>query len=124
MKPYELKIIWDRLPQNYEEHLRNNLACDLKLPNRPLYDYELLNYARTLKLKHFRGIFMNDTLPRIPWVKESAIINLDSSNGSGTHWVAYVEDGNSVEYFDSFGNLKPSKELVSYLNCNIFFIIV
>jgi len=32
--------------------------------------------------------------------------------GSGTHWIA--KRNNRVMYFDSFGNLRPSKELVRY----------
>lgn len=45
---------------------------------------------------------------------ESGISNLDDSDGPGTHWVAYAKRGNHVMYFDSFGNLRPPKELVQY----------
>lgn len=47
---------------------------------------------------------------------ESGIINLDDTNGPGTHWVAYAKRGNHAIYFDSFGNLRPPMELVRYLN--------
>lgn len=50
-----------------------------------------------------------------PKENESVIINLDKSTGSGTHWVSYKKRGNTVEYYDSFGNLKPPKELIKYL---------
>jgi len=43
---------------------------------------------------------------------ESGIVNLDDARGSGTHWVAYAKRGDYVIYFDSFGNLRPPKELV------------
>ena len=46
---------------------------------------------------------------------ESGIINLDSAEGPGTHWVAYAKRGDRAIYFDSFGNLRPPKELVQYL---------
>ena len=36
--------------------------------------------------------------------------------GSGTHWVAYAKRGCRAIYFDSFGNLRPPKELVQYLD--------
>lgn len=43
---------------------------------------------------------------------------------NGSHWVAYVKHKNSdginiTIYFDSFGNLKPPKELVNYLGPKI-----
>lgn len=55
---------------------------------------------------------MRDTLPkRGPWKRENAIVNLDSSSGSGTHWVCYHKRGNFVEYFDSYGDLPPPQEI-------------
>ena len=82
-------------------------------------DFQLEHYAkRRLHIPHFRGVFMRDTLPSGgPWEgEECAIVNLDSSRGSGTHWVCYrkTRDG-KVQYFDSYGNLKPSTELIEYL---------
>ena len=50
-----------------------------------------------------------------PKFKEAAVINLDDKTGPGTHWVAYHKIGQDVTYFDSFGNLKPPKELMNYL---------
>ena len=50
---------------------------------------------------------------------EAAIINLDNETGPGTHWVAYRKTGRHVIYFDSFGNLKPPKELVNYLGVDL-----
>ncbi|KYQ50678.1 hypothetical protein ALC60_10221 [Trachymyrmex zeteki] len=46
---------------------------------------------------------------------ESGIVNLDNAKGPGTHWVAYAKRGNRAIYFDSFGNLRPPKELERYL---------
>ena len=45
---------------------------------------------------------------------ESGIVNLDDATGPGIHWVAYAKRNNRVMYFDSFGNLRPPKELVRY----------
>jgi hypothetical protein len=59
---------------------------------------------------------MRDCLPKHPRVKECAIINLDESKNQGTHWVAYAKDGNYCEYFNSFGDIKPPLELITYLN--------
>lgn len=63
---------------------------------------------------------MRDTLPPKPNVIECAVVNLDSIEGVGTHWVAYYKNLADVQYFDSFGNLKPPQELIRYLkNCSI-----
>lgn len=58
---------------------------------------------------------MRNNLPKRPLKQECAVINLDSMEGSGTHWVAYYKQNNTVYYFDSFGNLRPPVELVKYL---------
>lgn len=57
---------------------------------------------------------MRDDLPARPREYESAIVNLDSVRGSGTHWVCYRKKRNNVVYFDSFGNLPPPVELINY----------
>lgn len=59
---------------------------------------------------------MRDRLPKFPLKVECAVVNLDSSEGPGTHWVAYYKKENLVCYFDSFGNLKPPLELLDYFN--------
>lgn len=63
---------------------------------------------------------MRDTLPRNQTAKiECGILNLDIEKNQGTHWVAYIKNGNTAEYFDSFGNLKPPYELVKYLGKSV-----
>lgn len=58
---------------------------------------------------------MRDALPNgKPYEYETAIVNLDSKFGSGTHWVCYKKNGNFIQYFDSFGDLRPPEELVKY----------
>lgn len=68
------------------------------------------------KIPHFIGVFPRDRLPVRPKYKECAIVNLDTENGNGTHWVAYKKIGNNIKYYDSFGNLPPPLELQSYFN--------
>ena len=51
-----------------------------------LTNHQLFHLCRNVK--YFRGVFMRNGLPRKPWRRESAIINLDGKNGPGTHWVA------------------------------------
>lgn len=57
---------------------------------------------------------MRNSLPVKPLHNESGIINLDSKEGPGTHWVAYKKRGSIVKYYDSFGNLKPPTEVIRY----------
>lgn len=93
------------------------------MPARALYDYEIIGYAKKLKIPHFRGVFMRDTLPARPNKNESIIMNMDNSKNSGTHWVCYVKKGNIVNYYDSYGDLRPPQELIIYLGkqCTIFY---
>lgn len=60
---------------------------------------------------------MRDALPkRGPWKREAAIVNLDNTSGTGTHWVCFRKfDNNYVEYFDSYGDLRPPLEVERYL---------
>lgn len=83
------------------------------LPRRALTDQDILRHSK--RIKNFRGVFMRNALPKKPYRNESGIVNLDSSDGNGTHWVAYKKCGSNVVYFDSFGNLKPPIELAKYL---------
>jgi len=83
------------------------------LPKRALTNVDIKKYASTLP--YFRGVFMRDTLPKHPKNIECGIVNLDTNKGKGTHWVAYYKNKGHKEYFDSFGNLPPPKEIVNYL---------
>lgn len=59
---------------------------------------------------------MRDTLPiNGPFNEECGIINLDSINGAGTHWVAYRKKGCTAYYYDSFGDLPPPMEFLNYM---------
>ena len=58
---------------------------------------------------------MRNRLPKSgPHDQESAIVNLDDVSGPGTHWVAYCKLGNTVLYFDSFGDLRPPIDVMLY----------
>lgn len=80
-------------------------------------NYQLLRLCKNIS--NFRGIFMRNSLPKKPLLKECGIVNLDDKDGKGTHWVAYKKRGNKVSYFNSFGDLKPPKELIKYFGKNV-----
>lgn len=63
---------------------------------------------------------MRDNLPISgPQHNESAVVNLDDTDGRGTHWVAYRKRGFTVTYFDSFGDLPPPLELTLYFSTGL-----
>jgi len=76
---------------------------------------QLNELARRMRVPYFRDVFMRNMLPTSGAHRnKSDIVNLDDATGLGTHWVAYAKRNNRVVYFDSFGNLRPPKELVRY----------
>jgi hypothetical protein len=89
-------------------------VCGIILPNKPLSNYEIEDAVQKLKLKHFRGVFCSDELPKKPRKIECGILNLDDSDSNGTHWCCYYKLGESKIYFDSYG-LHPPSELNDYL---------
>lgn len=97
------------------------------IPDTPLFgvttNEQLDRSARRSRVPFFRGVFMRDALPTRARRNESGIVNLDEAAGPGTHWVAYAKRGNDVNYFDSFGNLRPPKELERYFGdgANVFY---
>ena len=73
-----------------------------------------MDWVKKLGIKHFRGIYSRDGLPK-KIRKECGIINLDDMTGPGTHWVCYRNINNIVEYFDPFGLIMPN-EAKKYFN--------
>lgn len=79
---------------------------------KPLSNIDIDKLMKKHMISNFRGTYSKDMLPSSIHDSESMIINLqDYFKGGGTHWVAIYNDknGDTVEYFDSFG-LKPPVE--------------
>ena len=84
--------------------------------NKPLSNFDLEKWVDDLEIKYFRSIYSRDRLPDQIRKKECGIINLDSIEGQGTHWVCYRNiDPHMVEYFDPFGLIMPH-EISHYLS--------
>src|SRR5437773_7966818 len=82
-------------------------------------DGDLIQMAKDLDIKHFRGCFMRNELPSHPKENECGILNFQSSeDGNGTHWSCYWKEGESKIFFDSFAT-NPPDELVKYLGSGI-----
>ena len=92
----------------------------MRLPtDRPLTNYDLSKYVNMLKIPHFRGIYMRDTLPKKPRNIECWILNHDLAASDGSHWTCLAKIGDRAWYFDSFGSLPPPLEVLNYLGKNV-----
>ena len=68
--------------------------------NKPISNFDLEKWVDDLGIKHFGSIYSRDRLPVTIRKKECGIVNLDSIEGEGTHWVCYRNiDENMAEYF-------------------------
>ena len=93
---------------------------NVSIPDNPLTNVELTTYSQELEIPHFRGVFMRDTLPLYPFNVESGIVNLNTSNQPGSHWVCYYRNKTDRIYFDSYGQTTPV-EIQQYLKtCSQF----
>ena len=103
----------EKQPIQFNPNSRSSAV--MKFIDKPLSNFDLINWVKQLGIKHFRGVFSRDRLPDEINHKEVGIVNLDTHTGPGTHWVCYRNiDNHLCEYFDSFGLIMPD-EIQSYL---------
>ena len=73
----------------------------------------------------FRGVYSADTVPTMggQLTKPACyVINLDNSNGPGTHWVAtYVDPHEKAEYFDLYGEPCTSNRICRLVGSDSIF---
>ena len=50
---------------------------------------------------------MRDTLSQYPLNVVCGIVNFNTSNQPGSHWVCYCRNKNERIYFDSYGRITP-----------------
>ena len=83
------------------------------MPSHSLTNYEIQKYYQNKP--RFNGVYSRDNLPK---TKDGAyVISLDEYSDIGTHWVAlYVNNNNSVTYFDSFGEEHIPKEIKEFID--------
>src|SRR5271156_2047287 len=97
-----------------------NIFCSYNGTTRSAIEHDttansdLETYAKKLKIKYFRGVFMDDELPMKIKTNECGIVNLQDSDEQGSHWCAYLKHGKLKYYFDSYG-LDCSNEVLNYL---------
>ena len=89
-----------------------------KLPDKVLSNFDLEKVAKDFP--YWRGIFSRDNLPKKTNIRECGILNLDSADGKGTHWVAWYKNKGTKYYFDSYG-IQPPEEMHKYLKSPILY---
>ena len=86
------------------------------MPKGITTNIQLQQLAKCMRILYFYAYYLTN---RGSVSNESSIVNLDNADGPNTHWIAYAKRGDRVVYFDSFGNLRPPKELMKYLDVKI-----
>ena len=86
----------------------------IEIPNKSLSNHDLDYFADQLNLRSFRGVYMRDELPTPINSTECVIVNLDDSDGPGTHWVCCWKTSKESMYSDSYG-FEPPNEIYDYL---------
>ena len=101
------------------------MSAKPKFTNKPLSNFDLLQWVDFLKIPNFKGIFARDEVR--PREHSPCIINLDELENAGTHWVCCAPGQKFTWYFDSFGmgfpqEFKSSKPVIwnssQYQNIN------
>jgi hypothetical protein len=74
-----------------------------KLGSNTTYANVLQNVAYKKLGIHFKGVYASDQIPVLNDLHKYAILNLDKSTQSGSHWIAVAYEDNKIYVFDSFG---------------------
>jgi hypothetical protein len=66
----------------------------------------------------FIGVFPANKVPQIKVLPSALILNLDTSDLPGSHWIAlYFSENGKCDYFDSYGR-QPPGIILSYISRN------
>lgn len=65
-------------------------------------NYFLNKIGKAMFNRRYKGTYPSDMIPQLN-NDEYAILNLDDSTKSGSHWVAIAKQNNEVYIYDSFG---------------------
>lgn len=91
--------------KNAEQSYRDELKKMKKLVgNKITYSDELARVGDDLFGEKFMGVFTADKIPNHIKELHMAIVNLDNSNETGSHWVSVCKDKKGIIWvYDSFG---------------------
>ena len=68
-------------------------------------NFQLLRYARELKIPNFHCIMRNEfrVLKKLKRLPIFIVCNYQTTDENGTHWIAMYKDNKNTFYFDSYG---------------------
>ena len=89
-------------------------TMEVTLPQKTMSDSDIMEYVSISSIPNFRGVMMRDELPIKPLKIECGVLNLNTHDQRGSHWVCWFKQENERYYFDSFGE-PPPLELLRYL---------
>lgn len=76
---------------------------------KELSNFDLEEICHKLGIR-LNGIFMRNTMPE-NLTNGNYILNMDDSNGNGTHWTSFIKHGKTIYYCDSFGMPPPQDQV-------------
>ena len=83
--------------------------------------FQQLPTCMTILLPDFGGVFPSNELPKHCTEPVSYIFNSDPSNKPGEHWMAYYQQNNQCDFFDSYGQpLETYPSIYSWLKDSPF----
>lgn len=101
----ERNEIEKQIEKLYKKYLKQIMKI---LGNGVTYTTQLNTIGNRLFRNKYRGTFSSDTLPKLTKTKPYAIVNVDTSKKSGSHWIGCCYTPKGMLIYDSFGR-KTSK---------------
>lgn len=87
----------------HKEYNKILLDIQKKLGKNITYGHTLQKEAIQLFGYRFKGVFPSDKIPQLNKLRSYAILNLDNSSQSGSHWIAVALVNKDLIVYDSFG---------------------
>ena len=91
------------ISEKYANEIYNSILKTLDENYDMTYSDHILQLGKKLFKEKFHGVYPSDQIPELTKEKPYAILNLDKSTESGSHWVAIAKVNNETYIYDSFG---------------------
>ncbi len=91
------------ISEKYANEIYNSILKALDENYDMTYSDNILQLGNKLFKEKFHGVYPSDHIPELTKEKPYAILNLDKSTESGSHWVAIAKVNNETYIYDSFG---------------------
>lgn len=82
--------------------------------DKTTYLTQLMGAGKKLFGVKFKGVYPSDKIPKLNDLSPYCILNLDSSEEPGSHWIALAKVGSETLVYDSFG--RDYKRIIPNLN--------